>query len=127
MSEDRTVKIPPKGKIEWNLNTILQLAQIISLVVVGTSVWVNLTRDISELQAWRKETTKDIDNLKDVVRAVSNKNEALAYRVTNTEQQVTSISQTLKEIQTAVGQQAGDMRVVREILQRLEATQRQRD
>jgi len=48
----------------------------------------------------------------------------LSYRVTVTEQATTSTATAIKELQSLVSQQAGDIKVVREILQRIEAAQR---
>ncbi|WP_411507877.1 hypothetical protein [Brucella anthropi] len=124
MSEERTMQLPPKGKIEWNLNTLLQLAQIAFVVIGGVTLWVNQTRDITDLQAWRTEAVADIKNLKEDVRKVDTKVEGLQYRTTSTEQQVANMNAALKEIQAAVNQQTGDVRLVREILQRLEAGQK---
>ncbi len=118
------MQLPPKGKIEWNLNTLLQLAQIAFVVIGGVTLWVNQTRDITDLQAWRTEAVADIKNLKDDVRKVDTKVEGLQYRTTSTEQQVANMNAALKEIQAAVNQQTGDVRLVREILQRLEAGQK---
>lgn len=120
------MQLPPKGKIEWNLNTLLQLAQIAFVVIGGVTLWVNQTRDITDLQTWRTEAVADIKNLKDDVRKVDTKVEGLQYRATSTEQQVANMNAALKEIQAAVNQQTGDVRLVREILQRIEAAGQKR-
>jgi len=52
------------------------------------------------------------------------KADQLSYRVTVTEQTTTSTATAIKELQNLVSQQAGDIKVVREILQRIEAGQR---
>jgi len=47
-----------------------------------------------------------------------------AYRVTVTEQSTTSTATAIRDLQNFVSQQAGDIKGVREILQRIEAGQR---
>ena len=40
-------------KLEWNLNTLLQLVSLATFAATGIYVWANTTRDIEELQRWR--------------------------------------------------------------------------
>lgn len=37
-------------KLEWNLNTLLQLVSLATLLATGIYVWANTTRDVEELQ-----------------------------------------------------------------------------
>lgn len=130
-------------KLEWNLNTVLQIISLLSFLVVGVSVWANTTRDIEEIQRWRtghdqyhKERLVDVKaieargeerlrSLEADTRKTTSQIENLSYRVTVTEQSTTSTAGAIRELQNLVSQQAGDIKVAREILQRIEAAQRQ--
>ncbi|SOC48450.1 hypothetical protein SAMN05892877_1701, partial [Rhizobium subbaraonis] len=36
-------------KLEWNLNTIIQIITLIGMCVGGVAIWVDKSRDIEEL------------------------------------------------------------------------------
>lgn len=134
----------PKRQLDftWNLNTIIQLVTLAVMLIGGVAVWVNTTRDVEELIEWRNlHEQYHKDRLAEVKTIESAYNERirsgeirdndfdrkldnLTYRVTVTEQSAVSITSSLKELQEVVNKQAGDLQVVKEILQRMEAQQR---
>ncbi|WP_369986377.1 hypothetical protein [Sinorhizobium fredii] len=133
------MELPKRAqKLEWNLNSILNLITLIGMIGGGGWIWANTTRDIEELQTWRtsvEQTQKDrlaesrerdgrtderFRGLEAEVRKIDN----LTYRVTITEQSTATITTAIKDLQTLLNQQSGDLKVVREILQRIEASQR---
>lgn len=129
-------------KLEWNLNTILQVISILSFIAGGIYIWANTTRDIEELQGWRssheqlhKERLVEVKtlearaderfkNLEADVRRISGKTDNLDYRMTSSEQAVSGMASTVKDIQTQLSQQSGDLREIKVILQRMEKGQR---
>ncbi|WLR92196.1 hypothetical protein [Shinella zoogloeoides] len=129
-------------KLEVNLNTFIQIFTLASMIIGGVVIWVDKSRDIEDLQAWRSgHETLHKDRLAEVKatearveerfrgleadsRKVASQVDNLSYRVTVTEQTTTSTAMAIKELQSLVSQQAGDIKVVREILQRIEAGQR---
>src|SRR5690606_32188662 len=104
-------------KLEWNLNTIIQLFTLVGVVVGGVAIWVDKSRDIEDLQTWRqsheqlhKERLVEVktiearadERFKSIeadVRRLSAKSENLDYRLTSSEQAVGSLVQTTKDIQ----------------------------
>jgi len=143
LDEEKSMNMAiPRGKIEWNLNTLLQVITLVTMLAGGVSIWVNASRDIEELRAWRSNheqyhkdrlaETKGIEarndeRLKSIegdVRKLTGVTDNLSYRITTNEQTTSSTTQTVKEIQASLAQQAGDLRVIKEILQRLEAGQK---
>lgn len=141
MSEENTMGISRAPKLEWNLNTVLQIISLLTLLSGGIYVWANTTRDILDLQQWRSghenlhkdrlaevksiegRTDERFRSLEQDARKTTSLLENLSYRVTVTEQTTTSTATAIKELQSAVSQQSGDLKVVREILQRIEAGQ----
>ncbi len=94
------------------------------MCVGGVTIWVNKGRDIEELQKWRSaieaRSEERFRSLEAEVRKIDN----LAYRVASTEQSSTSTAVAIKDLQTLVSQQSGDLKVIKEILQRVEGGQR---
>lgn len=129
-------------KLEWNLNTLIQLVTLVGMCAGGVAIWIDKSRDIEELQTWRTgheqyhkerlaevkagegKTDERFRNLEADTRKAASQIENLAYRVTVTEQSTTSTASAIRELQNLVSQQAGDIKVVREILQRQEADSR---
>lgn len=142
MTEEKIMGITRARTLEWNLNTVIQLITLVGMCVGGVTIWVDKSRDIEDLQAWRtdheqlhKERLVEVKagearseerfrSLEADMRKVVSQIENLAYRVTVTEQSTTSTATAIRDLQNLVSQQAGDIKVVREILQRIEAGQR---
>ena len=138
------MQLPKRDReFRWNLNTIIQLVTLAVMLIGGVAVWVNTRRDVDELVEWKdKHELYHKDRLAEVktIEAAYNerirsgevrdndfdrKLDNLTYRVTVTEQSAVSITTSFKELQDVVNKQSGDIQVVREILQRMEAQQRQ--
>lgn len=129
-------------KMEWNLNTIIQLVTLGGMIVGGVVIWVDKSRDIEDLQTWRasheqlhKERLVEVKsiearaderfkNLESDVRKLSGMTDNLSYRITTNEQATSGIASTVKDIQTQLSQQSGDLREIKVILQRMEKGQR---
>ena len=136
------MQISRAPKMEWNLNTIIQIVTLIGMVGGGIAIWVDKSRDIEELQGWRtnheqlhKERLVEVKsiearaderfkNLESDVRKLSGMTDNLSYRITTNEQATSGIASTVKDIQTQLSQQSGDLREIKVILQRMEKGQR---
>lgn len=100
------------------------------------------SRDIEDLQGWRtnheqlhKERLVDVkanearndEKFKSVeadVRKLTSLTDSLNFRLTTNENATTGIASTVKDIQTQLSQQSGDLREIKVILQRMEKGQR---
>jgi len=125
--EDEAMELPKRAqKLEWNLNTIIQLVTLFGMCIGGVTIWVNKGRDIEELQKWRSameaRSEERFRSIESEVRKIDN----LAYRVASTEQSTTSTASAIKDLQGLLSQQAGDLKVIKEILQRVEGGQLRR-
>ncbi|MDQ0135062.1 hypothetical protein J2T08_002983 [Neorhizobium galegae] len=138
------MQLPRKGKLEWNLNTILNLLTLVGMLAGGVYIWANTTRDIEDLMKWRlshedyhkerlAETRAREASVNERLRAeevrgndVDRKIDNLTYRVTVAEQSAVSITSSIKDLQAGFNKQASDIQVVKEILQRMEAAQQGR-
>lgn len=120
-------------KFEWNLNTIINIVTLATVAGGGVALWVNRSRDVDELQKWQteqvqsnKDTSGATKAIEERVGKVESQVESLGYRVTLGEQSNASTTSSIKEVQSTLNLQSGDLRVVKEILQRIEATQKGR-
>jgi len=121
--EDEAMVLPKRAqKLEWNLNTVIQVITLLMMCGGGVTIWVNKGRDIEELQKWQARSEERFRTLESEVRKIDN----LAYRVASTEQSSTSTAAAIKEVQGLISQQAGDLKVIKEILQRVEGGQLRR-
>jgi uncharacterized coiled-coil protein SlyX len=128
--------LPPRAKtFEWNLNTLVSLAALISTVIGFIAIFVYKSRDIEDLQRWQishvathAEISAQQKQQDDRLTALERKQDGLEYRLVRLEQSTADIISTLKEIQQLISRQSGemsmlsgDMKVFKEILQRLDA------
>lgn len=132
------MQISRAPKLEWNLNTILQLISIVGVIAGGIYIWANTTRDIEELKTWRgnhdqlhKErlaevkanearTDEKFKSVESDVRKLTSLTDNLNFRLTTNENATTGIAQTVKDIQQSLSQQSGDLREIKVILERME-------
>lgn len=120
------MQLPKRApKFEWNLNTVLQLFSLAAMLGGGVFFWVNRSRDVDDLQRWSLSQAADSkaqDARLDKVEAQVSNHE---YRITIGERFSANTEASIKEVQTSINQQSGDLKVVREILQRIEAAQKE--
>jgi hypothetical protein len=111
--------IPPPRK-EWNINTIISVAGFFLTLAGGVYAYGQLTSQVAyteeQLAAYKTATDLRVAAIELSTRQI----DALAFRLTAAESTNATISKGLADLQAAVSQQSGDIRVVREILQRIE-------
>jgi len=115
---------PRLGPFEINLNTIIQVTTLVVMACGGVALWVNRSRDVDELQSWKISSTAQTEVLEarvDKVEAQVNNHE---FRINMGEQLNASTVNSIKEVQSTLNQQSGDLQVLKEILQRIEAAQK---
>lgn len=116
-----------------------------AIAVAGITAYVNLERDVgdntrsivsaaaaqerkwNEHDEYHREKAIEnngaftrIDGRISTLEAVPPKVDQIGYRVTVVEQQAVNTSQAIKELQTAVNSQGADLRIVLEILRRMD-------
>lgn len=150
------MKFPERGKIEWNLNTIIMvIGFIIGILVYGITIGIfvsktqeadtKFSREIARIdersnqrrseteQRWRDhdqlhkdraadnaaKAAKDEERFRNIENEVR-KIDQLTYRLTVQEQGAANLTKSVEELKVTVNGQASDLRVIREILQRLD-------
>lgn len=111
--------IPPIER-KWNINTLISVAGF--MILLAGMLWTTAQRDrdlttaVQELAEFKVATDGRLSALEGVSRQIDN----LTFRLGAAESTNASISKSLSDLQAAVSQQSGDIRVVREILQRID-------
>lgn len=117
--ESEAMHIPPPKK-EWNINTVISVAGFCLTLAGGVYAYGQLTSQVGyteeQLASYRAATDARVAAIEQSTRQI----DALAFRLTAAESTNAAISRGLADLQAAVSQQSGDIRVVREILQRIE-------
>lgn len=126
--------VPPKGKYEWNLNTVVLLVGLGTGLVAWGVTWGKFTnaveRSDQEAISWRaahEQVHKDrqvalagaearVDERLRAAETEIRKFDNLAYRLTVVEQSAFSLSKSIEELKILVNNQSADIRVVREVL-----------
>ncbi len=106
----------PAWKWEWNLNTIVVLVGFAS----GFVAW---GWTLNELQTGRSTNAANIERLDAKLTAVeveARRIDTHELRIGNVEKQATDAATAMRAVETTLSSLSADIRVVREILQRLE-------
>ena len=109
----------PHFRFEWNLNTVVVLIGFAG----GLVAW---GYTLSELRTGGKNNEEKIERLDTRLAAVETSIRQIdnhELRISNVEKQATDAASAMRAVEAALNGLAVDMKVTREILQRIEATQ----
>lgn len=138
------MNIPRAAKLEWNLNTLIQLGTIITMTLGLAGIWFDKGRDIEDLQDWKvghealhKEARADreaaiarfderIKSLEETKIKRDSQIEALQNKTVALDQSLLSTNSILRDLSNKLNDVVTDSRVSKEILQRLEQRSRTR-
>ena len=123
-NETMHIPKPRIGPFEINFNSILHIITLSSFIGGGGWIWANTTRDIDDLQLWKVAATAHFEMMEARIDKVEAQVSNHDYRINLTEQSNANTVSSIKDVQATLNQQSGDLKVVREILQRIEAAQK---
>lgn len=112
----------PTWKWEWNLNTVLQLVGF-GLLLVG---WGYAVADLRQGRALNASEISDLKARVSVNEKAIRQIDNHELRITNMERAAADASSTMRSLENTLNGLASDMKVTREILQRIEASQKAR-
>lgn len=119
------MQLPKRApRLEWNLNTVIQIITLVTMACGGVALWVNRSRDVDELQSWKLSQSAHSDIMEARIDKVEAQVSNHEYRINIGEQSNANTVSSIKDVQSTLNQQSGDLRVVKEILQRIEAAQK---
>ena len=115
MPDTPDMRLPrPENKVNWN--TFIQIATFLVMIAGGGAVWGQMGQRMDQTEARQTAQGVRIDQLAERTQQLDN----LAYRITVQEQSQTNLSRSVEELKALVNGQGTDIRVIREILGRLE-------
>lgn len=144
LSEDKVMNIPRAARLEWNLNTLIQIGTIATMCVGLVVIWIDKSRDIEDLQVWRggheelhkeakanREATiarfdERLKSLEETKIKRDSQIEALQNKTVALDQSLLSTNTILRDLSNKLNDVVTDSRVSKEILQRLEQRSRVR-
>jgi hypothetical protein len=110
----------PAPKAEWNINTIISVAGFALTLAGGVYAYGQLTSQVgytaNELTSYKAATDIRLTGVETAVRQIDN----LAFRMSAAETSNAAVTRALGDLQSAVSNQSGDIKVIREILVRIE-------
>lgn len=112
----------PVWKWEWNLNTVVILLGFISGIAAWGMTWERLTANQQIHAENIDKLDKRVTTLEASMRLLDNHE----LRLTGVEKQAAEAATSMRAVENTLNSLAADMRVTREILQRIEASQRER-
>jgi len=121
-NDEMTTVKAPAWKWEWNLNTVVILLGFAGGVAAWGATWERLTAN-------QDAHSVAIDRLDTRLTAVEVKIRALdtqELRISNIEKQASDAAVAMRSVEGTLNSLAADMKVTREILQRIEAAQNDR-
>lgn len=127
----------PRGNW-WTPQMLVSYATLISMVIGGLFVWFTLLADVGMLKEWKvthegevKERMQEnvaaqaaldarADTGEKADGAMTNRIDGLGYRISALESKAPQIDGALAALQQSMSDQSGDLKVIREILTRIE-------
>lgn len=106
----------PSWKFEWNPNTFLQLAQI--LMLIGGGAWYVATQQAGQERNADRigRVEQDVGRLQTNAAAYSN----IEFRIKRLEDGFIGVTANTRDLEKTINGMASDIRVMREILDRLD-------
>ncbi|WP_286181939.1 hypothetical protein [Rhizobium sp. ICMP 5592] len=137
LTGDDTMQMPERAKrMGANINTVVGILSIVSSVGMGVWVTANKSRDIEDLQNWKKDfiiqneatgvrVDERLKSLEGKQSLADGDIKTLGFRMSASEQSVGSVLASIKDLTSSVNELNGDVKVVREILVRQDRQDRQ--
>lgn len=106
----------PRAKNEVNVNTIITVIGFLLTIAGGGAVWGTMTSAVNSLSNDQAKIDARITGTEVQVNRIPN----LEYRMTVQEQINTNTARAVDELRQALSDQGADIKVMREILTRLD-------
>ena len=120
VDENRNMPVaPPRWEWTWNLNTIFQVVQL--AVLLAAAVW--LLGEMNAVNNRNRDSIETIDKRLTAVEADTRRLDTVELRLSAVEKQAADAAAAMRAVEGTLSTLSSDIRLVREILQRIEASQ----
>lgn len=129
MADDAMMK-RPSFRYEFNLNTVVNLIMIGGMLYAAGTVKATMEQGIKQNREQIADLRADANDLRKNVEAIRLESKTymtLTYRVDRLENGATVLDNTQKDMEKTINQVASDVRVMRQIVERLDRTNRRFD
>ncbi len=109
----------PTWRFEWNLNTIVLLFGLLAGVAAWGATWERMSSGQAANLGAIDRLDRRVTSLETTARMLDNHE----LRISNVEKQASDAATAMRAVEAALNALAADMKVTREILQRIEAAQ----
>jgi hypothetical protein len=109
----------PAWKWEWNINTLVILLGFIAGIAAWGATWQRVTSSADT----NRGSIDRLDTRLTAIELLSRRFDNHELRIGNLERQATDATSALRAVEATLNGLTGDVKVVREILQRIEAGQ----
>ena len=109
----------PAWKWEWNLNTLVVLIGFAS----GFVAWGYTLADIRQGRIVNATEIEKLDKRVTTIEAAARRMDTMELRLSNVEKQATDAASAMRAVEATLNGLAADTRVMKEIMQRIEAAQ----
>lgn len=116
MAEEKDMLKAPKVRNEVNVNTLVNVLGFLIVIASMGASWGQLTGRLDEQDRVVTRHGAQIENLRGEIGKIDN----LTYRVTIVEQSQSDLARSVTELKDLVNGQGTDLRVIREVLNRVE-------
>lgn len=110
----------PTYRYEWNPNSIISILGFLLTLGSLAFAYGRFTGQVDNLKTSAATAIGTIERRLDRLEAESKAIDNLSYRMTVQEQGATSLTRTVDELRQAISQQNSDIRLIREIVTRLD-------
>ncbi|MBM3091623.1 hypothetical protein GFB56_12445 [Ensifer sp. T173] len=114
--DEMTTVRAPAWKWEWNLNTVVILVGFAGGLVAWGATWERLSSNQGAHARTLDQIDKRVTTLEASMRLLDNHE----LRITGVEKQAAEAATSMRAVENTLNNLSSDMRLVREILQRLE-------
>jgi hypothetical protein len=119
-SDEMTSVKAPTWKWEWNLNTLVILLGFGGGLIAWGATWERVNAN----QGAHAQALDRLDKRVTAVEATIRQIDTHELRISSVEKQAAEAATSMRAVESTLNALAADMRVTREILQRIEASQR---
>lgn len=124
-TEENVMQLPraQRGPLVYNLNTYIMVAGFLIMLAGGLIAWGYAVSEFRGSLEDHDEKIERLDNRLTVTETALRITDNHEFRITNIERQLADAASTARETIASVNSLKTDVQVIREIVQRMEASQ----
>lgn len=115
--------LPPRGRFEWNFNTIVSVTGFALTIAAGLIIWGYTASEVKTALRINASSIVRIETRVERLETSTRLLDAHELRLTSVEERASNAASAMRAIEMSLNALASDIRVTREIVQRIEKAQ----